>query len=299
MFPRLPLGASFSEMSSSTARSASDYLAVLSDIHGNLVALRAVLAELDAQGVGEIVVAGDMVGFGPNPGEVVDLLVERGARLIRGNHEKDYVAPYLTPRMPPTWRTDPRLRSMIWSLDQIGRDRRAFLAALPDALRLDPATLVVHGSPRHVRDSVLASTPDAELDLMFASDPARLAFMGHTHRPLVRRTARRTLVNAGSVGLPLDRDPRAGYVLVGKPEDPSAERTIEIRRVPYDVDAAIAAFDNGLRDVDSGYAEIMTRQLRAARDYLGPWLRLSHGLPAEDLPDVLRKYLSQLDGPNR
>ena len=67
-------------------------VAVISDIHANLVALRAVLADLDAHDAGEIVVTGDAIGFGPNPAEVVDLLRERGARMIRGNHEKDYVA---------------------------------------------------------------------------------------------------------------------------------------------------------------------------------------------------------------
>ena len=71
-------------------------LAVLSDVHGNLPALRAVLADADAHGAEELVVAGDVVGFGPEPGAAIDLLRERGAHIIRGNHEKDYVAVYAT-----------------------------------------------------------------------------------------------------------------------------------------------------------------------------------------------------------
>lgn len=266
-------------------------VAILSDVHGNLVALRAVLAELDQLGVDKIVVAGDAVGFGPNPDDVVDLLVEHRARLIRGNHEKDYVAPYATARMPDAWLTDLRFRSMIWSMDRLGAARRAFLTGLPDSLLLDPATLVVHGSTRHVRDAVLAWTTEADLDAMFDGNLSRLVFMGHTHRPIIRDTPRRRLVNAGSVGMPLDGDARASYVLAHRSEDAVADWEIEIRRVPYPVEAAIAAYDNGLRDVDAGYVEIMSRQLRTARDYYGPWLRLSQGLRGVEFTAALRHYL--------
>src|SRR5690242_7950074 len=102
-------------------------IAVLSDVHGNSVALQAVLADVDELGVDDLIVAGDMVGFGPNPDEVVDLLRARGARMIRGNHEKDYVARYGTAQMPAWWRTDPRIRSMCWSMERLGPQRRAFL----------------------------------------------------------------------------------------------------------------------------------------------------------------------------
>src|SRR5437763_975600 len=94
-------------------------IAILSDIHGNAVALRAVLADLEAFGVDQIVVAGDLVGFGPSPDEVVDLLVARGARLIRGNHEKDYVAPFTTQELPADWRTSPD-RTLYWTIDRLG-----------------------------------------------------------------------------------------------------------------------------------------------------------------------------------
>jgi putative phosphoesterase len=266
-------------------------IAILSDIHGNLVALRAVLAELEDLGVDSIAVAGDLVGFGPNPDDVVDLLVERAARLIRGNHEKDYVAPYGTLGMPDGGRIDPRFRSMIWSMERLGPERRAFLSELPDSLLLDPETLVVHGSPRHVRDSVLAWTPETELDAMFAEADARLVFMGHTHRPVIRNPARRRLVNAGSVGLPLGGDPRASYVLAWPSQTSGTVWKVEVRRVPYDLEAAIAAYDNGLRDADAGFVELISRQLRTARDYYGPWLRRSQALPEGELESALRQYL--------
>lgn len=266
-------------------------VAVLSDVHGNLTALRAVLADIDALGIEAVVSAGDMVGFGPDPDAVVDLLRERGVRMIRGNHEKDYVAPYGTPEMPSSWRTSPRLHSFRWSMERLGSERRAFLANLPDRLLLDDATLVVHGSPRHVRDAVLASKTDEELEAMFAGDPSRLAFMGHTHRPLLRDLPKRRLVNVGSVGLPLDGDIRASYVVAAQNGD--GNWSVEMRRVAYDVEASVAAYDNGLRDADPGFVAIMSRQLRSARDYFGPWLRLSNDLPDDELDAALRRYLAE------
>ena len=264
-------------------------LALLADVHGNTPALRAVLTELDALGVGEIVVAGDMVGFGPEPDVVVDLLRERGARMIRGNHEKDYVAPYGTAAMPAWWATSPRLSFARWSMARIGAERRAYLAALPDRLDLDATASVFHGSPRHVRDAVLPWSDPADLAAMYAGDPCRLAFMGHTHRPAIHDLPERRLVNCGSVGLPLDGDPRACYVLA----DPADGWRVEHRRVAYDVEATIALYDDDLRGSDPGYVEIMARELRAGRDYFGPWLRYSDPLPESELPGALATYLAE------
>lgn len=156
-------------------------VAVIADMHGHLAALRAVLADIDRVGVDEVVVAGDIVNFGPDPAEVVDLLRARHATMIRGNHEHDVAAPYGTPAASH----GPDSISG-YSMELLGAERRAFLAALPDRLPLDEATLVVHGSPRHRRDSVTASRSDADLEAMHNGEPARLVFVGHCHEPLIR-----------------------------------------------------------------------------------------------------------------
>lgn len=268
-------------------------IAVISDVHANLIALRAVLAELDRLGAEEIVVAGDVVGFGPHPCEVVDQLRERGARMIRGNHEKDYVAAYDSGERPPGWDRSPRLRSFRWGMERLGAERRAFLAALPDRLMLDETTLVIHGSPRHVRDAVLPWTPDPELEAMYADDPSRLAFMGHTHRFHVRDLPTRRLVNVGAVGMPLDEDVRASYVLVDRGDSPG-EWTLTPRRVPWDVEAHLAAFEQtGLAACDPLYAETMRRQHRTARDYYGAWFRYSRDVPDDEVDAAMRRYLDE------
>ena len=275
-------------------------LAILSDVHGHLQALEAVLADADAEGVEEVVVAGDTVNFGPDSAAVVDRLRERGARMIRGNHEVELVASWDTPGLPERVRTSPSFAIARWSLEQLGRERRAFLAGLPDRLLLDEATVVAHGSPRHVRDAVTAAKTDAELAAMLDGFPHRLAFVGHTHRPLVRDlpaadgVPARRFVNVGSVGFNLDRDVRAAYALAEPgPSGEPGDWRVEIRRVPYDVEAAVAAYDNDLRAVCPEQVELFVRQLRAARGYFGPWLRSAAGLPDEELVPSMRRFLAE------
>jgi predicted phosphodiesterase len=283
-------------------------LAVLADVHANEVALRAVLDEVDRLGVDGLVVAGDLSGFGPAPDVVTDLLRARRTRMIRGNHEKDYVAPYGTSAMPRHWPTSPRTASLCWNMERLGPERRAFLASLPDRLLIDEATLVVHGSPRHARDAVGADTPLEELEAMFAGESCRLAFSGHTHRPVIRDTPSRRYVNVGSVGLPLGGDNRAAYALIERngasaPADGrsaarngrSAARdgwTVGIRRVAYDVEAAIAMHRaSGCGEGWPDFLEVYARTLRSARDYLGPLLRATRDVPDEQYPAAARAFL--------
>lgn len=268
-------------------------LAVFSDVHANLPALRAVLADAEAHGAAELVVAGDVIGFGPAPGEVVELLRERRARIIRGNHEKDYVAVYDSPSRPSWWNVSPRLISFRWGMERIGAERRAYLAALPDRLMLDELTLVIHGSPSNVRDAVLPWTPNAELEAMYADDPSRLVFMGHTHRFHRRDLPTRRLVNLGAVGMPLDGDTRASYVLADEGVEPGAW-CVTPRRVPYDVEEHLRGCDRaGLTEADPLYVEVMRRQLRRARDYYGPWFRYSAEVPDDLIQVAMARYLAE------
>ena len=277
-------------------------VAILSDVHGHLQSLEAVLADAHAAGATEIVVAGDIVNFGPDSPAVVDRLRACGAQMIRGNHEVELVATYLTPQMPDFLARGARFALARRILDSLGAERRAFLASLPDLLWLDEATVVAHGSPRHVRDAVTAAKAEEELAVMFGDGPARLAFVGHTHRPLIRDVPAaggngsrpRRFVNVGSAGFNLDGDVRAAYVLA-EPDcsgRPGAWR-VELRRVPYEVEAAVAAYDNGLREACPEFVELLARQLRTARGHFGPWLRSADGLPDEEVLPSIRRFLAE------
>jgi predicted phosphodiesterase len=276
-------------------------VAVLSDTHGLATPVRAVLAAIDAAGIDEIVVAGDMVNFGPSNDEVVDLLRARGARMVRGNQESELVATYGTPAMAARFASDLRWGLSRWTMEQLGPARRSFLATLPDRLMLDEATVVVHGSPRYVRDAVTAASTDDELAAMFAGEPAAvaLAFVGHTHRPVIRDVPAtggappRRFVNVGSAGEPMDGDPRSSFVVAqrgssGAPGDWSAE----VRRVPFDVEATVAEYGNGLQQTHPELAELMVRNLRTARSYFGRCVRATHDVPDAEFLPAVRRWLA-------
>lgn len=269
-------------------------LALLSDVHGNAVALRAVLADADAVGVDGVVVAGDLSGFGPNTEDVVDILRGRGAAMIRGNHEKDYVAPWRTVSAPPLWQSSPHRNALFdLTMERLGAERRAFLAGLPDRLELDDLTLVVHGSPRHVREGLLARDSDDELLARYAGERCLTAFSGHTHRPLVRELPGRRLVNLGSVGMSLDADPRASY-FVATADGAPGRWTLENRRVGYDLAAASAAFDNGFREAAPELVELIVRTMCAADDFFAPGLRATTDVSDDDFRAALRRYIAGL-----
>jgi predicted phosphodiesterase len=245
-----------------------------------------------ARGVAEIVVAGDLVGFGAQPNEVIDLLVSRGVVLIAGNHEQDYVAGYQINENRQCWQADPRLAAMCWYLDRLGADRSALLAALPTQHWLDEIALVVHGSTRHIRDGVRAETPEDELDRMFTATTARLVFVGHTHVPVLREMRHRRIVNVGSVGAPLGGDPRATYAITTRCVHVDADWSVDLCRVPYAVEEAIAAYGQGMGAVDPGFAAIMARQLRTGDPYLNGWLRVRARTPGAELDAPLTRYLA-------
>lgn len=268
-------------------------VAILADVHGNLPALEAVLTDAARCGIREVVVAGDLVGFGASPNAVVDRLVAAGATLLRGNHEADYVGGHADPALRARWRANPDVAAMAWYLDHLGAERAALLVGLPDRHWLDPATLVTHGSPRHVRDEIRAETPADVLAAMFAGVPARLTFSGHTHRPVIRAAPYGRAVNVGSVGDPLDGDPRAAYAAATRPaRSADGDWAVEIVRVPYDVEAAIAGYAGVAGMRDTTFAALMARQLRTGRRHVVPWLEVSATLRPDERPAALARFLA-------
>ena len=224
-------------------------LALISDIHGNCVALEAVLADATVQGADEIVCLGDVGAGGPQPREVIRRLRELGCPAVRGNADG-----WLLDGLPPG-RSDAtrRLGDVVsWARALLTADERVYLATLPPTLTIavgDWTLLCCHGSPRAEVDAVLAVTPDAELDELLADAPAADALVcGHTHLQLLRRRRRGLLLNPGSVGLPLGSlAARAGgmslpawaeYAIV---EVEGGDVELVFRRVPVDVDALAAA----------------------------------------------------------
>ena len=221
-------------------------VAVLSDIHSNLVALDAVLAH--AGTVDAVWHLGDVVGYGPDPDGVVARLIEVGAIGVRGNHD---AAALGGPEIE--WFNPEARAAAEWTRDTIDRTTRAWLSALPERHAIDRMTLV-HGSPRdpireYVSDAGIALENLAVLETDFG-------LHGHTHVPVafclgladrlqvvapnrgdgIQLDGQRALINPGSVGQPRDGDPDASYLIL----DPDAA-TVTWHRVPYDIPAVQAA----------------------------------------------------------
>lgn len=215
-------------------------LAVLADVHGNAEALRAVLADLDAHGGADrLCVLGDIVLLGPDPGEVVELLLERDAIGVVGNIDRFLLA--------TDWRAcEPRSEEeradralCLWALDRLDERAEGWLRALPLCAELELGgrrLLLVHGSPRSDRDVITADTPDEDVREMIAGAQAEVILFGHTHEPLDRTVRGKRLINPGAVGYPQGEGGTSRYALLAWERD----LHVDWRLVHYDVEAAIA-----------------------------------------------------------
>jgi predicted phosphodiesterase len=219
-------------------------LGLIADIHGNLPALDAVLAEIRREGVDRIVCLGD-ISIGPQPVETLERVRSLGCPVIMGNWDAWFVD-----GMP---QLDGRLGEVLgdlrtWSVEQLSSEQRQYLTEFHPTVEVPLAggatLLAFHGSPRSFEDMILATTPEGELEEMFAGRTALVLAGGHTHFQLFRRFGDAVLLNPGSVGLPF-RPPRSGIMEIA----PWAEYalvdhdgnglSIELRRTAFDLDALL------------------------------------------------------------
>ncbi|MDX1926712.1 MAG: metallophosphoesterase family protein [Pirellulaceae bacterium] len=239
--------------------------ALISDIHGNLEALTAVLADIREQKVDRIVCLGDVVGYGPNPCECLDLVMHKCAFTILGNH--DQAALFDPESFNPV-----ALRAIYWTRDELDRGpggpsginrRWDFLSELPKAHR-ENDIMYVHGSPRDTTNEYVfpETVYDASRLKMLFERVSTLCFQGHTHMPGVftmdaefitpddcnyrfALEGEKLMINVGSVGQPRDEDRRACYVIM---DDKKSE--IEFRRLEYDFETTIKKIYN-IPDIDN------------------------------------------------
>ena len=215
-------------------------LAVLSDIHANLAALEAVRDALPE--VDEIWVLGDIVGYGPQPNEVIAALQEMGARSVMGNHDGAAIG-----QVDAGWFNPDAARAIGWTSEVIDENARAYLATLPE-VRRDGDLTAVHGSPRDPTWEYITGPDVAGANL--AAFDTRICLHGHTHVPIVFRADQdrvevvaatpgspvtiregRLLLNPGSVGQPRDGDPASSFVVLD-----TEAGSADFHRVSYDIE---------------------------------------------------------------
>jgi len=211
-------------------------VAVLADIHGNLPALDAVLAEVDAAGADLVVLLGD-IALGPLPGPTLDRLAGLGERAVwvHGNCEREMVTAFDGGEVPGPFAGD-----AFASATLIGRAHRDLLDGLPLTVRVDidglGQTLFCHASPRRDDEMLLVDSPPERWADALAGVSAGTVCFGHTHMPFDRLFDRRRLVNPGSVGMPYGHA-GAAWALLGP--------DVTLRRTEYDVAAAARQIEAG------------------------------------------------------
>jgi len=240
--------------------------ALISDIHANLPALRAVLADIDAgKNIDAIYHLGDLTGYAPWPNEVVALLREREIPGIAGNYDSTVATDYKHCGCRADTPQDEALShlSFEWTRSHVTPETKKYLGSLPFRVDIRPfgghvsgsTLMLMHGNQTLNTVYVTEDRPDSFLEKMTKDVGARsgdVICFGHTHKPWQRTVGGVQFVNTGSVGRPKDGDWRACYVLLTF--DQSGTR-VEFVRVPYDVDHAASAIrESGL---PSEFAEIL------------------------------------------
>ena len=229
-------------------------IAALSDIHGNLLALEAVLADVEAQGAPDVYwVLGDLAAFCPWPAETLERLrALPGVDFLQGNTDRYLVTgqrPVSPIRSPEDWANAPtqlagRDANFRWTVERLSYADYEFLCDLPARLEMDVGgygrVVAVHATPTDDETNFRPETPDEEILPHLTGLDAILLLYGHTHRPVDRVVGHVRLINDGSVGLPLDGDTRPAYALL---DFEGGECTVTLRRVDYDREAVIAELE--------------------------------------------------------
>ena len=177
-------------------------LALISDIHGNEIALKAVLDDIADEGVGDLVFLGDVATLGPNPRAAIELLQSQNCPCIMGNHDEFL----LTPQLVHKYTQAPEVISAIdWCRDQLSSVDLEFIRTFRPKIELTIdgiKLLLFHGSPRSHMENLLATTSSETIDEIFEGEDAEVMVGGHTHIQMLRQHQGRLIINAGSVGQP-------------------------------------------------------------------------------------------------
>ena len=246
-------------------------LALLADIHGNLPALEAVIQDMAQFNVDHVVVAGDSINCGPFSREVLETITARCWAVVRGNNAF-YALDYGTCRAPEHWSAftlPPFLR------EQLGHRWLNVLASLPDTLQLRfldaaPARLF-HGTPGNPWVAITPLSTADQISAWLGEIGENTIICAHSHIPMERHVGPWHILNPGSVGMPLDGDPRASYMIVEG--GPQGWALLRHRRVSYDASPIFEAFER-LRYVERCgiTARLLVEEFREARLRLYPYM---------------------------
>ncbi len=223
-------------------------IAILSDIHSNVRALEAVLADIKNKQITEIYCTGDSVGYNTNPNEVLNKMREQGICSVMGNHDQK-VASF---DKKETTFTD-KFDQSKWTYDKLTSENVAFLNDLPMSFNIDfcgKRILVSHGSPNSNSEYIFYEDTEKQ-ELIASETDADILIFGHTHNFYTKNVGDKLFINAGSVGRPKDGDNRAGYVVLSCDDDMVAEYV----RVSYDNESLAKEIEAS--ELPNSFAEVI------------------------------------------
>lgn len=261
-------------------------IAVLSDIHGNLPALEAVLVDIASFSVDRVVVAGDVVNLAPFSRQVMERLSDERCAVMRGNHELYALA------------HEQKMWPSALTIEQLGARWLNVIATWPDSLTLRfrdaPDVRVVHGSPHSHFESILPTMTDSEIERVLAGIEETTVIAAHTHLAMDRQIANWHLLNAGSVGAPIDGIFSASYLILDS--DESGWHATP-RRVPFETESILREFDRiGFIERCGVVGYMAMEQYRSARPELYAFLEWRRATcPDEPLTMALLEPYSKLN----
>ncbi len=252
-------------------------IALLADIHANFPALLSASEEVKSWKPDAVFVLGDAINRGPRPRECLQHLLNKGReenwQMLFGNHE-DYVLQFEAEDAP---RSGPRfeiLQFVYWTHQKLSREELRAIKNLPRQIDERLATgqhlRAVHASMAGLRAGIYPHTPLEKLRDMIQPAPDILC-VGHTHKPLIRNVKDTKIINAGSVGLPFDGNPKPSYARIQVTPD---EVAVDIRRFDYDREQAIQDFhDTNFLEEGGPMVKIVLQELLSARPLINRWNR--------------------------
>ncbi|ULH16193.1 metallophosphoesterase family protein [Deinococcus sp. KNUC1210] len=259
-------------------------LAVLADIHGNLEALDAVLADAAAQGVERLYINGDVVNRGPDSvacmQRVLALPPAWLGGLTLGNHDDLMLLWHdHSPALPPDWWNDLFWGATAWSTRQLAETGlldpiRGWPMQLRVSLPGFPEVVIAHGSPDHYREAIGTFTPPQRVLELLDTAGAGVLVASHIHRPMLSELLSpagpaRWIINTGAVGAPFDGNPDARYLLL---DGRQGAWVPSIRAVPYDRSGLLERFEtSGLLDAGGLSARIFREEILSARSIYTPF----------------------------
>ena len=217
-------------------------IAVIADIHSNVLALESVLKDIKEKSIDLTVCLGDLVGYCTFPNEVINLIRDNNILTIKGNYDEAVGEELMVCgcNYPDPKDAENAGLSLNWSIDNVSDKNKRFLRELPDELRLTfkgKSILFVHGSPKLINEYLNEDSEEAREIMGCLTDDVLVC--GHTHKPYYKRYGDKILINAGSVGKPKTGNPNANYVIMDVTEDIK----VEIIEVLYDFEKIASAIE--------------------------------------------------------